>query len=309
MVKLALNWRPGMNQTRADSVLWAAQDHEAWLPDWEFDLGTRYWYSTGAFRNSNGSPGSAVSRLTYDHLDGHSGELYARLDSPYNVFLKLMAGGGFIAGGYMNDEDWAVNEAPPASYTNTVSSVTGSFNFLTADLGYNLSRGPNHKLGLFVGYNRTQVTLSAFGCAQVANPGAGVCEPPFDPSRNSISELDTWQSLRLGASAEVKLADRWKLSGDFAYLPVVKYDGLDIHHLRVPPVYFPVTGVGLGVQAELILSWQATESWSVGVGGRYWGWWTTNAQQTDTTNYFDVSMERYGVFLQASYKFGLPQRL
>jgi hypothetical protein len=307
LVKLALNYRWGVRAAAtsdADRQAWAAQDRADWTPGWEFDLGTRYWYSFGTFRNANGGRATLISRLTYDGMQAHSGELFARLDSPFNVFVKAVAGGGFIASGWMNDEDWAAEETPPVSYTNTLSSpLTGSLNFLTADLGYNLWRGPDHKVGLFVGYNRFQILMNTFGCAQIANPGSGFCSPPSDPAFNGISETDVWQSFRFGTSAEVKLSDRFMLGGEFAFLPLVHYDGLDSHLARRPPVYFPVTGTGQGVQAELLLSWRATEALSLGLGGRYWAWWTTSAEQTDIPNTFEASMERYGVFLQASYKF------
>ncbi|MFI5002849.1 MAG: hypothetical protein ACHQK9_23430, partial [Reyranellales bacterium] len=119
-----------------------------------------------------------------------------------------------------------------------------------------------------------------------------------------ISEIDTWHSARVGTSAEVKMGDRFKIGGELAWLPYVFYDGLDIHRQRNPPVYFPVQGTGHGVQAELILSYQATDALSFGVGGRYWAMWTTNAIQTDSVgNYFTANTERYGVFVQAAYHF------
>ena len=39
----------------------------------------------------------------------------------------------------------------------------------------------------------------------------------------------TWQALRIGLSAEVRPADRWKLAADAAYLPYVTYTWLDDH--------------------------------------------------------------------------------
>lgn len=304
--KMGLNYRWGAGPKPASEAA-VPPDRSTWAPTWEFELGARYWYSSGNFRNSNGGQASTpISRLSYVDMTGHSGEVFARLDSPYEVFVKAFAGGGFIAGGTLYDEDWgnAAATGGREGYSLSASSLSGSFNYFTGDLGVNVLHGPDYKAGLFVGYNRFQVVQSGFGCAQIANDATGVCAPPYPSGRNSLSELDTWQSLRVGTSLETKIFDRLKIGGDFAFLPYVVYDGLDIHHLRVPPKYFPVRGTGQGFQVEVILSWQATEALSIGIGGRYWALWTTNALQTDAPDSFTSNTDRYGVFVQAAYKFG-----
>ncbi len=61
-------------------------------PGWNFEFGTRYWASTGNFQWDNKiADRSNQSRLTYKDMDGNSGELFARVDTPYNVFLKGVA--------------------------------------------------------------------------------------------------------------------------------------------------------------------------------------------------------------------------
>ncbi|WP_404547119.1 hypothetical protein [Bradyrhizobium diazoefficiens] len=60
-----------------------------------------------------------ISRLTYHGLDGLSGELFGRLDSPWGVFLKGNIGLGRFDKGHMNDEDWGL--PPNLSYVNTIS--------------------------------------------------------------------------------------------------------------------------------------------------------------------------------------------
>jgi hypothetical protein len=59
-------------------------------------------------------------------------------------------------------------------------------------------------------------------------------------------------------------------------------NGLDTHWLREPVAFFPSGGTGRGVQAEVILSYRVTEMLTLGVGGRYWSMWTTNASQSCT---------------------------
>jgi len=302
IARVGLNYHWGGLAKTSES---ADAPQAAWVPGWDFEGGARYWYSWGNFQSSNGGPNALVSRLPYNNVEGHSGELFARLDSPFGFFVKALAGGGGISHGTMYDEDWGLgtdlaNE--PTGYEITVSGINGSFNYFTADVGYNVLRGPDHKVGLFVGYNRYQTVMNTQGCAQMVAPDSGVCFPNIPSYVNGISEIDTWHSLRVGASAELQLTDRLKVSADIAYLPYVRVDGLDIHRLR--NLYFPATGTGNGVQGEIMLSYRVFDAVSLGIGGRYWSMWTTNAYQTDQpSNVMNLSTDRYGVIVQASYKF------
>lgn len=305
IARIGLNYHWG-GMAKASAGFADAPDAAApWVPKWEFEGGARYWYSWGNFQSSNGGPTSLVSRLPYNNMEGHSGELFARLDSPFGIFVKGLAGGGGITHGTMYDEDWGLGSdlsAVPTGYEITQSGINGSFNYFTADLGYNVLRGADHKLGLFVGYHRYQVVMNTLGCDQMVAPESGVCFPNIPSNVNVISEMDTWQALRVGASAELQLADRLKIGADIAYLPYVHVDGLDAH--RVRNLYFPVTGTGNGVQAEVMLSYRVFDAVSLGIGGRYWSMWTTSARQVDApSNFMTLSTDRYGVFVQASYKF------
>jgi len=127
------------------------------------------------------------------------------------------------------------------------------------------------------------------------------------------SESDTWHSLRVGIAGEVRLWDRFKLSGDLAYLPFSRFEGLDDHRARPNLTLFPTGGTALGAQAELILSYLATDNLSFGLGGRYWAMWTTTASQScigcEGPGVFSppapgkANNERFGAFLQAAYRF------
>jgi opacity protein-like surface antigen len=305
VVRVGLNYHFGGKGASAVDAAGGATE-PAWRPAWEVEGGLRYWYSWGNFQTSNGpGTGSLVSRLPYDNMEGHSGEIFARLDSPFNVFVKGLFGGGGISHGTAYDEDWGLDSiSEPTGYEITRSGINGSFNYFTIDLGYNLLRGADHKVGLFVGYNRYQVVMNMVGCEQMVAPGSGVCFPAFAPGTNGISEMDTWHSFRVGTSVELQLMNRLKVSADLAYLPYTRVYGLDIHRARQPPVNFPVTGTGEGVQAEIMLSYRIFDSFSVGLGGRYWALWTNDAYQTDApTNKLTYSTDRYGVMVQASYKF------
>jgi len=71
----------------------------------------RYMYSWGQFHKDLGQPAvsaspsiSSISRLTYDDMRTNSGEFFARLDTPWDVFIKGFIGGGRTNSGHMNDE-------------------------------------------------------------------------------------------------------------------------------------------------------------------------------------------------------------
>jgi opacity protein-like surface antigen len=325
LVKLALNYHwgrdPGAAWADLPALAIAAMPIKArpvpTIEGWDVDAGARYWYSTGRSKNTSGS-GSLTSQLTYDNMTGHSGEVFARLDTPSEVFVKGFAGTGAITTGTQNDEDWGLVEgiAPalvPTAFEVTKSNVSGWLQYAAADVGYNVMHDRDYRIGPFVGYSYFRETMNALGCAQLVLPGS-VCDPPISTNVSSITQDDTWQSLRVGVSAQTTLWDRFGIDGDLAYLPYAHFSGLDTHWLRQPVAYFPQEGSGRGVQAELMLSYRFTDNLSFGVGGRYWAMWTTQASQSchggcdadavpTPSGPFTTNTQRYGMFVQMSYRF------
>jgi hypothetical protein len=316
-VKLGLNLKLGQDpyaqwQPASDYRLRGVSD-PANIPDAEFEIGGRAWYSFGRFRKDLGSTTSQAqqnvlnSRLTYDTTSA-SGEVFGRIDTSSNLFLKGFAGGGSHLSGKLHDEDWVLFDAT-VPYSNTLSNpVKGDLGYATVDFGYALFHGPSSKVGGFIGYNYFQENKSAFGCVQIANRNSD-CVPSIPSSILGITENDRWNSLRIGLNGVVTLADRLTLTADAAYLPYAAFRGTDNHLLRtdVANTISPESGIGRGVQLEAILAYSPWKSFSIGAGGRYWAMWSTNAD----TNIFStpcpcqtlpVRTERYGVFIQASYK-------
>jgi opacity protein-like surface antigen len=329
-VKIGVNYRFGVDPRAGWPLAAPAYPVKALPPPmvsavgWEVEAGVRNWYSWGRFQKDLGGFTTAananflVSRLTYD-TTANSGEVFGRVETPWNFFLKGFVGAGDLVKGHMNDEDWFIPlNGPPVTavvpYSNTLSDpVRGGIKYGTIDGGYDFYRDAMSKLGVFIGYNYYKENKAAFGCVQIANPFSD-CVPPFPSSVLGITENDKWQSLRLGVNGEIMVAPGLKLSGDVAYLPFVKFNGLDIHWLRtdVPNQFSPETGNGRGVQLEGILSYYISPAFNVGVGGRYWAMWTND---NAFTNIFSTpcpcqtlpsKTQRAGVFLQASYKFGQP---
>ncbi|SJZ72123.1 Opacity protein [Enhydrobacter aerosaccus] len=312
IARLGLNYHWGGPSKTADESYASAPDtRSTWKPGWEAEVGLRYWYSSGNFQTTNSesnTPNSpAGSNLSYNGMTGHTGELFGRVDAPFNGFVKGYVGGGGITGGTMYDEDWGLGKAlsnEPTAYQVTQSNIGGSLSYVTLDLGYNVLRGPDHKIGLFAGYNRYQMSLNATGIYYPTAPSAGA---QFASNVPVISDNSTWQSLRLGMSAQVWPAERFRVDADLAYLPYVALNGMDAHWLR--NAFFPVNGTGNGVQGELVLSYYVTDAFSIGVGGRYWSMWTNSASYSfGSYEYVTQSTNRYGVFLQGAYRFGTPKQ-
>src|SRR5690606_23836194 len=132
-------------------------------------------------------------------------------------------------------------------------------------------------------------------------------------SVNVVSQEDNWHSMRVGVAADAKLSERFSVSADVAYVPYLFFRGLDTHRVRDPVAFFPSTGTGRGVQAEVILNYHLTDALSLGVGGRYWSMWTgthaehhclncAGAGSVDPMVPYKSSTERYGMFVQMSYR-------
>lgn len=318
LVRLGLNYRFGADPRANWPEPRLAVKAPALDPGWQVEVGGRYWYSSGRFQKDLGittNPAQQnvlVSRLTYD-TTGHSGEIFGRIDSPSRVFVKGFAGGGVLGDGKMHDEDWLARHKNNVPYSNTLSGyVPGRIGYATLDVGYDVLHTDRYRLGGFVGYHYNRDEKMARGCIQLAHP-YGPCGEPFSASlsTNVISEDNALHAVRLGVAGQVELAPNLKLSAEAAYLPYVRLTGLDGHLLRTdtPDIWSPEFARGRGVQLEAILSYALTPNFDIGVGGRYWAAWATDDAYTNAfgmacpCSTLPMRLERYGLFVQASYKF------
>ncbi|MDA9431887.1 hypothetical protein XH88_08840 [Bradyrhizobium sp. CCBAU 51627] len=288
----------------------------AYSDGWSFEGGSRLWLSRGRFQWDHSvapylplDPSVLVSRLTYHGLDGLSGELFGRVDSPWGVFLKGNIGLGRFDRGNINNEDWLADRK--LSYINNASRQrNGRFTYFTADSGYDFLRGANYKVGGFIGWTYYEQSSDSIGCTQIAHPRY-TC--PANPDTIIGSQNTQWNAPRVGLSAETMFTQRWRLNTDVAYLPWTDFKGRDHHLLRDKTTFDEQRGNGGGgVQVEGVLSYFFTKNFSVGVGGRYWAMWTKRLGDSlcsssgcvgDPAIFAKYSMERWGTFFQASYKF------
>jgi opacity protein-like surface antigen len=309
--KLGLNYRFG-----ADPTLWPANLPVMALKapllatsGWEIEGGARDMYSWGRAQWEQAEASAPTwfnsSKLTWNNLQTNSVELFGRVDTPWNIFLSGFVGVGDTLSGDQNDEDFDETH-PHRAYNNTYSTNTGSINYAVVDLGYDVLRSANFKVGPFVGYTVFNQYIFKSGCQQIANP-IGNCATPAPSSQLLGLEDMTWQALRVGLSGQVSLTDRLKLTSDVAYLPYVTYSWRDDHLER--NLEWDMYGRGIGVQAQSVLSYDLTDQLSIGVGGRYWAMWSTSAQRVyipsipggpqPNRNSVDLT----GVFVQAAYRF------
>ena len=279
---------------------------------WVFEIGARYVYSSGKnwydlYNDPN--PSQLNSRLTYDGLNAHSGEVFFRVDSPSAIFIKGYFGGGSIQhGNTLYDEDF-----PPAvsPYSKTVSDTSGTLQYGNIDLGYSFydSRGlatsTPVRFGAFIGYHYWHEKVDAFGCEQIANTtpcGVGGVLPTrgLGPGVLVVTENDTWHAFRAGGIVDIWLTPALKFTAEAAYARVWQ-KALDTHYLTFGSD--PATATGNGVQLEGILSYQLTPLFNVGIGARWWHYNTTG-NEAMFNQLIKYQTERYGVFVQGSLKFG-----
>lgn len=308
LVKAGINYRLGwgapMLEAGAATPLFVKAPT---LPlGWSVEAGTRYWGSSGRMQkdlNDNASPSRLNSRLIYANQTGHSLESFVRFDHTSGVFAKANLGLGHLVGGQLNDEDFP-NQV---TYSNTISEMRNSrLSFGSADVGYNFINDGGRKLGGFVGYRSLYQTGNGFGCLQIATDIT--CNVTIPTQFLGLSETESWRGVALGLNVRAPLSERLRLEVDAAYLPYVNRAGFDNHWFRADINPQAETGHGWGTQFEAILSYAVTDRFSVGVGGRYW-YFATNSASTIFPGETAVApmqfySERYGGFVQTSYKFG-----
>jgi outer membrane protease len=284
-------------------------------PALQAEFGARYWFGTGKTSKNLYGPAAIynglVSRLTYNSFYINAGEFDWRVAFSSGWFIKGYIGAGAATQGQLQDEDF-----PPAivPYSSTTSrEASGFLGYGSVDVGYDVFRGGDFRLGAFVGYHYLNQGESAYGCAQNAgNPN--VCQPAIPATIQVISQNNTFQSLRVGVDGSVLLGERWSLWAEGAYLPYVSMKGQDTHFLRIAAGDFggPINedGTGQGFQLEGVLSYKITPYASVGIGGRYW-----HMNTSGNSHFEDVvaggmpqpvnwTTDVYGGFVQASFKFG-----
>jgi hypothetical protein len=273
---------------------------------WDVAVGTREWLNFGSYRFNlydPGAPTSQISRLTYDGWIGWAGEAFVTAERAGGLYLSAMLGAGASGRGTLVDEDFPPYIVP---YTATESDLrNGRLAYGAFDVGYEFIDRARGSLGVFIGGTMMVERYQAFGCTQTASHPT-MCVPPVPGSFATITQTSAWVALRLGLMGELALAERLALRSEAAILPLVYMMGVDNHWLRAD--FHPLIdmGGGYGVQIETALTFDVTDAFNLGLGGRYWQTtatggvkypWGALAPQTTITRHF-------GAFLEATYELG-----
>ena len=312
LVKIGLNYRFGADANDEPPVEWGTlADGAPPQPSGMLvEAGVRYVRGWGRFQKDQKQrrkPEVLQSKLTYDNLPSDGGEVFARIDMPFNVMVKGVVGSG--SGGStqtMHDEDWGLDHASGyIPYSNTVSDSGYDLGYYTADAGYDVWRTDATKIALFGGYSYFKQELKAFGCKQIADPISDCSGRHVVPTSDlGLTDTDTWRSPRVGIVIDTMIAPGLTLSGEVAYLPRVKLTAINHHLLKDEQA--PEWGEGNGVQLEATLSYALTDTLRFGVGGRYWSMRADGATlKGGDTIPMHFAAEQAALLVQGSYAFDL----
>lgn len=289
------------------------------------EIGGRYWFSNGTtrFGFTNGNPqfGNPTSTLDWNDNQGHTGELFGRIDHrPTGAFVKGLIGGGKLQGGEIIDRDFFVNQI---EFSDTSSTINGnSVQYAVLDFGWAFPV-PNAgvRLGVFAGYQFWRESKTAYGL--ICNPddvGGAVCGPAgagLYSEATAVGAFEpTWQALRIGFEARYQMTPIWSISGEVAILPVAWLENKDSHLLRQgrdelgpAPNIISRSERGYGATAELFVNCAPTAHLEIGVGARVWGLTTDEGEvrfgPDFATDYALTRFEqiRYGLLIQATGRF------
>lgn len=279
---------------------------------WQIEMGARPFYSTGNIGAPqpllNNPGGVLASRLTYKDLTAATLEVYSRADHTSGFFAKGYLGAGTIVNGRLNDEDFPAGDPGGSAYSDTLSNGLGNLSYATIDAGYSLFKTSTANSGVFIGYNYYGQNMDVYGCKQLAY--SDVCVPTADFTNVlGLSEDDAFNSLRIGLVSKFDITNRFSLSAEAAYLPVVNFSGQDLHNLR--QLMLPEqSNTGDGSMLESVLTYQFSDYWNVGLGARYWMWNMHTGSVAfdyiatpgdDAVEPARYNTRRYGVFVQLSY--------
>jgi len=289
---------------------YAAPAGSSAFPDFDFDFGAGYWYSTGGNQNrlyADATKAEAVSALHYVDQRTHSGELYFEADHKSGVFIKGFVGLGGVVTANLFDEDFPPETTP---YSRTLSSVSGNLQYATVDLGYTFvntmsksdpdkpGEQTGFKWGGFVGHNYWHELYNAYGCTQLAT--SDICAPAeVAPNAKAITEEDTLNSLRLGSVVDIAFAPGWKIRGDGAFI-VTDQANVDTHYFTLGRI--PAPGHGMGFQLEGVPTHYFNEHFSVGVGGRWWRLWSA-VHLSDSGQLETYNIDSEGSFVRAGLSY------
>jgi len=306
----------------AVAARWPTLRPEKPVSPFAFEVGGRYWYSSGrlAFAFANGNPlfGNPTSTLDWRGLSAHSGEVFARIDHiPSGVFVKGLVGLGTVTGGHIDDLDFLATQF---KFSDTTSDVhNGNLSYGMLDLGWAYSPMVGVRLGFFAGYHYWHEKVTAYGivcnmASFLGCPAAGAVIEGFGVA--VLSYEPTVHAARIGVESRIAIDEHWSFSGEIAGVPFAALNNKDSHLLRQSmadlgpaPNVITDSSYAFGVETELFVNYALTPDIEMGAGVRYWGVMANRGGVrfgpdfgvSDPLNKFD--QQRYGVLVHVKGKF------
>jgi hypothetical protein len=242
-------------------------------------VGIREWISQGRSAHNIGAPDghpNVLSELSWRGMNSVITEVNADLVVKHFVVMGSI-GYGTIGGGTLRDQDWDGDNRTQKAFETLSRSNDGSVLIISLTPGvraFQWTAEENPVLGgidILLGYQYWREQYVGFGAVNQLGPGQA-------PDVKSITQTNTWQSLRLGTRITVPLLSRIALKGSAFYIPVTAYRNEDIHHLRTGgsgalrqnPSFLTTASGGRGVQLEGSLSVRVWRQLTLEAGYAYW---------------------------------------
>jgi len=291
---------------------------------WQFDEASNFSLETGIKMGvGNGIHGAPqpllnqpsarirhvmASRLIWDDLDSYYGETFFRLDHTSHWFAALAFQSGRVRAGSLYDEDFPL---PERGYSKTKADLSGIRNGASLMAGYNFIENVGSRIGVFLGFERRNLSLKTSGICQLADNNP--CAPKDSSTEDLLSRESHMNFWKVGLDSRLLLTPTTWLDVNAAYVPAVELSGQDNHLAR----QFIVRdkGHGNGTSMEISLNHSMTPAWSAGVGTRYFSFRSKDGRgnfhdlaptPNSTTIQTGYSDEQTDVFFQTTYKFGAP---
>lgn len=242
-------------------------------------VGIREWISQGRSAHNIGAPDghpNVLSELTWRGVNSVITEVNADL-----VFQRLVVTGsigyGTIGGGTLLDQDWNGDNRTQKDSETLSRSNDGSVLIISLTPGvrafqWTVEDNPvPGGIDVLMGYQFWHEQYVGFGAVNQLGPGQA-------PDVTSITQTNTWQSLRFGARITVPVLSRFALKGSAFYIPITYYRSEDVHHLRTSgpnalrqdPSFLTTASGGNGVQLEGSVVVRVWRQLMLEAGYAYW---------------------------------------
>lgn len=240
-------------------------------------VGERTWLTNGNSNFNIAAPGgvpNVLSELTWDDVDSTVVEFSAHALFFTRYSLSVDIGLGAISGGTLRDQDFLGNNRTMLSSDTISAADDDDLFYLNIDFGYRILRWavrnkkPRSSVDLLLGYQHWREKYVATRTIDLF-PGTRTIDPG-----KALTEEFTWDSLRVGARANIEILPKLSWGGRLVVVPWTHFQLRDIHHLRTDlrqdPSFEATADGGFGVLFDATLSYVVSRGLSIEAGYQVW---------------------------------------